>query len=133
MNVSDCFQRFVDRDMLMRYHYGLGVGHTYSHSSSRRYGQCTTAEPQDTNAQNSDPELPEHEDHDMAGEITTNIPPGSGEIEIGEPDSEPEGDESEHGESSDDDSSSSDGQHEETEEHISDEQLLAMDEMYGSE
>ena len=24
-------QRFVDRDMLMRYHWGLGVGHTYSH------------------------------------------------------------------------------------------------------
>jgi hypothetical protein len=25
-----CF-RFVDRDMLMRYHWGLGVGHIYSH------------------------------------------------------------------------------------------------------
>ncbi|KIM56162.1 hypothetical protein SCLCIDRAFT_29860 [Scleroderma citrinum Foug A] len=24
-------QRFVDRDMLLRYHWGLGVGHTYSH------------------------------------------------------------------------------------------------------
>lgn len=24
-------QRFVDRDMLMRHHWGLGVGHTYSH------------------------------------------------------------------------------------------------------
>ena len=23
--------RFVDRDMLMRYHWGLGVGHIYSH------------------------------------------------------------------------------------------------------
>ena len=23
--------RFVDRDMLMRYHWGYGVGHTYSH------------------------------------------------------------------------------------------------------
>jgi hypothetical protein len=22
---------FVDRDMVMRYHWGLGVGHTYSH------------------------------------------------------------------------------------------------------
>ncbi|KAI0309335.1 hypothetical protein OF83DRAFT_1072198, partial [Amylostereum chailletii] len=27
--------RFVDRDMLMRHHWGAGVGHTYSHSSSR--------------------------------------------------------------------------------------------------
>lgn len=26
--------RFVDRDMLMRYHFGLGVGHVYSHSTS---------------------------------------------------------------------------------------------------
>jgi hypothetical protein len=25
---------FVDRDMLMRYHWGLGVGHTYSHSDA---------------------------------------------------------------------------------------------------
>jgi hypothetical protein len=23
--------RFVDRDMLMQFHFGLGVGHTYSH------------------------------------------------------------------------------------------------------
>lgn len=26
--------RFVDRDMLLRYHWGLGVGHTYSHIPS---------------------------------------------------------------------------------------------------
>lgn len=26
--------RFVDRDMMMRYHWGLGIGHTYSHSTS---------------------------------------------------------------------------------------------------
>jgi hypothetical protein len=25
-------QRFVDRDMLMRYHCGLGVGHSYTHT-----------------------------------------------------------------------------------------------------
>ena len=25
--------RFVDHDMLMRYHWGLGIGHTYSHDS----------------------------------------------------------------------------------------------------
>ena len=24
-------QRFADRDMVMRFHWGLGVGHTYSH------------------------------------------------------------------------------------------------------
>ena len=25
---------FVNRDMLMRYHWGLGVGHTYAHSTA---------------------------------------------------------------------------------------------------
>lgn len=25
------FNSFVDRDMFMRYHWGLGVGHTYAH------------------------------------------------------------------------------------------------------
>jgi hypothetical protein len=30
--------RFVDRDMVMRYHWGLGVGHVYSHQQS-----CTNA------------------------------------------------------------------------------------------
>ena len=28
-------QRFVDRDMLLRYHWGLGIGHTYSHDRDR--------------------------------------------------------------------------------------------------
>jgi hypothetical protein len=28
------FARFVDRDMVMRYHWGLAIGHTYTHSSS---------------------------------------------------------------------------------------------------
>lgn len=30
---SQLILRFVDRDMLMRYHFGLGVGHIYSHSA----------------------------------------------------------------------------------------------------
>ena len=28
------FSSFVDRDMLMRYHWGLGVGHTYAHGTT---------------------------------------------------------------------------------------------------
>lgn len=43
MSIGECYSnfiydlclvhrlRFVDRDMLMRFHFGLGVGHTYSH------------------------------------------------------------------------------------------------------
>lgn len=27
------YLRFADRDMVMRYHWGLGIGHAYSHSS----------------------------------------------------------------------------------------------------
>lgn len=38
--------RFVDRDMAMRYILGLGVGHTYAHSTS-------------TNLQDSDSNIPE--------------------------------------------------------------------------
>ncbi|KAF9230744.1 hypothetical protein BU15DRAFT_83245 [Melanogaster broomeanus] len=29
--------RFVDRDMVMRYHWGLGVGHTYTHGNSELF------------------------------------------------------------------------------------------------
>ncbi len=28
------YSRFVDRDMTMRYHWGLGIGHTYSHGKA---------------------------------------------------------------------------------------------------
>jgi hypothetical protein len=30
-----CFTRFADRDMIMRYHWGLAVGHIYGHQQSR--------------------------------------------------------------------------------------------------
>ncbi|KAF6758419.1 hypothetical protein DFP72DRAFT_1065105 [Ephemerocybe angulata] len=31
-----CVNRFADRDMVMRFHWGLGVGHTYSHPYASR-------------------------------------------------------------------------------------------------
>jgi hypothetical protein len=31
----DFNDRFADRDMLMRYHWGLGIGHVYSHEDDR--------------------------------------------------------------------------------------------------
>ena len=40
-------QRFVDRDMLMRYHWGLGVGHTYSHVRDRSELNGESITPQD--------------------------------------------------------------------------------------
>ena len=36
--------RFVDRDMLMRYHWGLGIGHTYSHNSPAASQFCRTSQ-----------------------------------------------------------------------------------------
>lgn len=43
------FIRFLDRDMVMRYHWGLGVGHVYSHG--RTAGRATApSNPHDSDA-----------------------------------------------------------------------------------
>lgn len=34
-----CKIRFADRDIVMRYHWGLGIGHTYSHGKDLRSQQ----------------------------------------------------------------------------------------------
>jgi hypothetical protein len=39
------YTRFVDRDMLVRYHWGLGVGHSYAH------GTVKLSRPQDATEQ----------------------------------------------------------------------------------
>jgi hypothetical protein len=36
--------RFVDRDMVMRYHWGLGIGHVYSHHSGSGSYSATNTE-----------------------------------------------------------------------------------------
>ena len=41
---TDVLCRFADRDMLMRYHWSLGVGHTYSHFNTR-LAQETSSNP----------------------------------------------------------------------------------------
>lgn len=48
--------RFVDRDMLMRYHWGLGVGHVHSHGL---VGVPTTVEDE------TDGSLKDLEHHDL--------------------------------------------------------------------
>ena len=45
-------RRFVDRDMLMRYHWGLGVGHTYSHVRDHSEHTDKSIVPQGVHAQN---------------------------------------------------------------------------------
>ncbi|KAF8956820.1 hypothetical protein BDZ97DRAFT_1763402 [Flammula alnicola] len=47
--------RFADRDMTMRYHWGLGIGHTYSHGRDNRTQQYleafTVQDPEDVEAE----------------------------------------------------------------------------------
>jgi hypothetical protein len=71
--------RFVDRDMAMRYHWGLAVGHAYAHEKgdtdamdthTREYEpaihpEVVEGEPDDLDLENS-----EGQDHDDAAEHT---------------------------------------------------------------
>jgi hypothetical protein len=43
MSFSRVPDSFVDRDMMMRYHWGLGVGHLYSHQPIHSHDGGTTA------------------------------------------------------------------------------------------
>ena len=52
---SIILSRFVDRDMLMRYHWGLGIGHAYSHTAFSTNSQpCST--PQQSRSNRDDTE-----------------------------------------------------------------------------
>ena len=44
-------QRFVDRDMLLRYYWGLGVGHTYSHARDHSEHNDESIMPQGSHVQ----------------------------------------------------------------------------------
>lgn len=39
--------RFVDRDMVMRFHWGLGIGHVYSHADSPNVSTVSGGEEED--------------------------------------------------------------------------------------
>jgi hypothetical protein len=109
--------RFVDRDMLMRYHVGLGVGHVYAHrSSTTESDQAVKDSSQEEDMETSNPESVEAEGEDRAGSTTSSdsiVDSESG---------------SEHSLDRDNDSDS--GKSEDL--HDSDEDD-AMDEMYGSD
>ncbi|KIM74574.1 hypothetical protein PILCRDRAFT_14341 [Piloderma croceum F 1598] len=60
---------FVDRDMFMRYHYGLGVGHVYAHCPSSTGAQQSAEETlldEDVEASASDREASQMENEDRA-------------------------------------------------------------------
>jgi hypothetical protein len=52
--------RFVDPDMLMWYHWGLGIGHIYSHGHTEGHSTAVsaTAQASDTRADDEGPEAP---------------------------------------------------------------------------
>ncbi|TEB18673.1 hypothetical protein FA13DRAFT_1719668 [Coprinellus micaceus] len=79
--------RFVDRDMVMRFHDGMAVGHLYSHS-------CRPSSPQPVQFETPmDVDPPEFDDGDEFGSSDTSTTDSEGESEddaryIAEPDSE---------------------------------------------
>jgi hypothetical protein len=96
--------RFVDRDMLMRYHVGHGVGHVYAH------GQATFEE--------DSQEEPQEEPHDLSDQ-------GRDWCDEEDAFAPGEGDTSDLSEQDDEAPASS-------ESDDSDDEFLAMEEMYGS-
>ncbi|KAJ2932983.1 hypothetical protein H1R20_g4136, partial [Candolleomyces eurysporus] len=61
--------RFVDRDMIMRYHWGLGVGHRYSHTDApieNPYGGAVSTE-DDQNSGDSDSEIFDDDKNEDSG------------------------------------------------------------------
>jgi hypothetical protein len=110
--------RFVDRDMLMRYHWGLGVGHVYSHGQ-RAFATSTTTSTEDVNRDSAtemhstDEAIPEvhEEDHDGSSDAE-NPELGFDDLEDDWIDEDSEG---------------------ELESEVEEEEfILAMDDMYGS-
>ena len=78
--------RFADRDILMRYHWGLGIGHTYSHEDSEningQYSEVDEDEVDETGGNDSVPgqnvpggsgcsDDPELDDHDSDSHSST--------------------------------------------------------------
>lgn len=107
--------RFVDRDMVMRYHWGLAVGHTYAH---RR----TSFEPNtEGNTHQQD------EEYDLCGDELPHVQNHSADEESGcPPESDTDDDDGPIGiPSGSDDLEYEDGSID------SDGEFLAMDEMYG--
>lgn len=48
--------RFADRDMIMRYHWGLAVGHVYSHNQNESTPSPSAQAPTTTTTPNLEPE-----------------------------------------------------------------------------
>ena len=110
---SSLIRRFADRDMMMRFHVGLGVGHVYVHNQT---GHSATGEDREVVDKRLD-----------IGDQQALSEPEEGEAEAEEPvesdmDEYEDSSASEVDETDDDDSNTGD---------MGDEERLAMDDMYG--
>jgi len=138
---------FVDRDMIMRYHWGLAIGHTYMHgdsqvdpSSSRegtshREEEDTDADGHATIAENEEEDASmrnlEHDDEGGSAAIPENEEGADEECrDEYEEEEEDMSDPSDEEESGHDDEEVSDPGDEEESGH-DDEEALALDDMYG--
>ena len=105
------FSRFVDRDMLMRFHWGLGIGHVYTHQQHCTNTAVVWYNPDSDSDRGdpsgNDPDSLEPTGNDGAGTDGSISDSDDGDYELSEGDGDDE--------SSDDD----------------DECLLDMDEMFG--
>jgi len=124
--------RFVDRDMVMRFHWGLGVGHIYAHG----LGQVSTPSPPSPGSLGAG--ISEHSDSDY--NMTTDTDNQTGDQpgpdqHAGSVDAKSDSDsESSHSESEDIDFSDwedDDGGY--SSEFSDDDELLGFDEMYGDD
>jgi hypothetical protein len=115
------FQRFVDRDMVMRYHFGLAVGHEYTHGLASRGLDPVCENPEEEDIHDPDSEVmgpkttpadQEKDESDSQGSSCVD----NTDYELDDWDNE--GDEGEEGDNDFDGESD-------------DEELAAMHEMYG--
>ncbi|KAF6747597.1 hypothetical protein DFP72DRAFT_972254 [Ephemerocybe angulata] len=63
--------RFVDRDMLMRYHWGLGVGHRYSHKDAPVKGTSEASSSADSDPSEIEEDVPVSDAQDPEPEDAT--------------------------------------------------------------
>jgi hypothetical protein len=70
------FLRFVDRDMLMRYHWGMGIGHVYSwHSVATSASPSTNLDPAPPQPNTSgEHETSSTEDQSLNTEVSSSEP-----------------------------------------------------------
>ena len=72
--------RFSDRDLLMRYHWGLGIGHLPAHRPASTSESCISDEPGDTELEDQYADLERDED-------SADLPDADNAVDIYESDS----------------------------------------------